>query len=109
MACCFTAIIIFLTHIPQDSVPPLLPLANADKFEHFAAYGTIALLFFLSLASSRTWAKAFVLLLIISCVGAVDELTQPLVNRTASLADWLANTVGVLSVILYRDPVFCVD
>lgn len=37
---------------------------------------------------------------VILAVGTVDEITQPLVNRMASLADWLADAIGIVTVLL---------
>jgi len=28
--------------------------------------------------------------------GAIDELTQPFVNRTTSIADWFADVIGII-------------
>jgi len=36
----------------------------------------------------------------ILAIGIVDEVTQPLVNRTASLADIVANFIGIVTVLL---------
>ncbi len=37
----------------------------------------------------------------ILAIGTIDELTQSFVGRTASLADWLANIVGIVTVLLF--------
>ena len=42
--------------------------------------------------------SASLLFLAILAVGTIDELTQPFVNRTASLAEWLADIVGIITV-----------
>ena len=34
-------------------------------------------------------------------IGIVDEITQPLVNREASLTDLAANVIGIVTVLLY--------
>ena len=44
--------------------------------------------------------SASLLFFAILAVGAVDELTQPFVSRTASLADWLADIVGIIIALL---------
>ena len=36
----------------------------------------------------------------IPAIASLDELTQPLCNQTASLADWLANVVGIVIILL---------
>jgi len=44
--------------------------------------------------------SALVLFFAILAVGTIDELTQPFANRTASLADWLADIVGIIIALL---------
>ena len=100
VAVALTAAFLFLSHLPPQVVPSRLQTGGYDKIAHMLGYGVITLLFFLALRSSSSLLSGFVLFVAILCVGAVDELTQPLVNRTASLADWFANLVGITSVLL---------
>ena len=44
--------------------------------------------------------SAAALFFAISALGAVDELTQPLVNRIASPFDWLADITGIGVVLI---------
>jgi len=101
IAVAFTATVIFLTHIPEEAMPSGLQVSGLDKLAHAFAYGAITLFFILSLKTSPTMLSASLLFFAILAVGAVDELTQPSVNRTASLADWLADIVGVSGVLLF--------
>jgi len=80
----------------------VLQIRGFDKLEHVLAYGAITLLFILSLRTSAALLSALFLFLAILGVAAVDELTQPIVHRTASLADWLADTAGVLVVFAFK-------
>ena len=66
-----------------------------DKAEHAVAYGVIALLFLLALRRPPGGKALLVLLLAGAAVGALDELTQPLVNRIASTHDFAADVVGI--------------
>ncbi len=101
VAVTFTAIVVFLTHIPQEVMPSRLQVIGLDKLAHVLAYGVITFLFILSLRTCPTMLSASLLFFAILAVGAVDELTQPFFNRTASLADWLANIIGVSGVLLF--------
>jgi len=101
IAVVFTAIVVLLTHIPQDAMPSQLQVIGLDKLAHALAYGGITLLFILSLRTSPHLLSASLLFFGILALGALDELTQPFVNRTASLADWLANIIGVSGVLLF--------
>ncbi len=101
IAVILTAVVVLLTHIPEDAMPPQLQVIGLDKLAHALAYGAITYLFILSLRTSPTMLSASLLFFAILALGTVDELTQPFVNRTASLADWLANIVGVSGVLLF--------
>lgn len=102
VAVVFTAIVIFLTHIPEDATPSVLQIGGLDKLAHVLAYGSITLLFVLSLRTSPTMLSASLLFFAILSVGAFDELTQPFVNRTASLTDWLADVTGIFVVFVFK-------
>ena len=105
IAVVFTAIVLLLTHIPKEAMPPRLQENNHDKlhhvmaYGHVVAYGVITLLFILSLKASSTPFLLFLLFYAILVIGIVDEATQPLVNRTASLADIVANFIGIATVL----------
>ena len=81
-------------------MPERLQVSGLDKIEHFVAYGVITFLFILSLRDRFSLFSAVALFFAISALGAVDELTQPLVNRTASPVDWLADIAGISVVLL---------
>lgn len=100
IATLFTAAVVFVTHVPQDVMPELLQVNGLDKIEHIVAYGAITILFVLSIRARPSLLSAAILFFAISVVGAVDELTQPFVNRVASSADWLADIVGISVVLL---------
>ena len=100
IAILFAAIVVLFTHIPQEIIPERLQVRGLDKIEHIAAYGAITILFVLSLRDRFSLLSAAAIFFAISALGAVDELTQPLVNRVASPMDWLADIVGV-SVVLF--------
>lgn len=100
IAVAFTAIILLLTHIPKEAMPPRLQENTYDKLHHVVAYGGITFLFILSLKVSSTPFLLSLLFFAILAIGIVDEVTQPLVNRTASLADVVANFIGIATVLL---------
>ncbi len=87
--------VLFLTHIPQAALPRALQHTLFDKFEHFAAYGVVALLFVFSLRKPLRSGLLLGVLLALALTGALDEITQPFVNRQASLVDYTADLAGI--------------
>ncbi len=100
LAVTFTAIVLVLTHIPQEFMPSQLLKSGLDKLQHVVAYGTITFLFILSVKSPPTLYSAVLILFVLVAIGIVDEFTQPLVNRQASLTDLMADAIGVVAVLL---------
>ena len=100
IAILFVAAVLLLTHLPQEVMPERLQISGLDKIEHVLAYGAITILFVVSFRVCPSLLLAAVLFFAISVVDAVDELTQPLVNRVASPFDWLADIVGISVVLL---------
>lgn len=101
IATLFTATVIFLTHIPEDVTPSVLQIGCLDKLAHIFVYGVITFLFVLSLRTCPNMFSILILFFAILALGAIDELTQPFVNRTASLTDWLADIAGVSGALLF--------
>ncbi len=90
-----TACLLMLTHIPNDALPKVLQRNLLDKVEHAVAYGLVAILFLRALRRPvRPLLLAFVLMAL-AVVGALDEITQPLVNRYASITDYVFDLVGI--------------
>jgi VanZ family protein len=87
--------VLVLTHIPQEMMPKQFSGNIIDKAEHAVAYGTIAFLFLLSFRQPPGVKAMLVLLLVGAAVGALDETTQPLVNRIASSLDFAADCIGI--------------
>jgi len=97
----FTAAVLVFTHLPQETMPSLLQKDGVDKLEHVLAYGVITFLFLISFRTSPTMLSALLLFLAVSVIGAFDELTQPFVNRTASVTDLAADIVGILTALFF--------
>jgi VanZ family protein len=95
-----TATVIFLTHLPREIIPSQLEERGLDKLEHIVAYGALTFLFIVSIRISHILFPALILLTGILLLAAVDEITQPLVNRTASLIDWAADAIGIATISL---------
>ena len=66
-----------------------------DKVEHVVAYGVVAGLFLLALRRPVRPVTVGLILTGLLAVGALDEVTQPLVNRVASGSDFVADVVGI--------------
>ena len=97
----FTAVVIVFTHLPQETIPPLLQKGGFDTLQHFLAYGVITYLFLITLKTSPTMLSALLLFFVVSAIGAFDELTQPFVGRTASVTDLVADIVGMLAALCF--------
>jgi VanZ family protein len=72
------------------------PLGVSDTKLHFTGFAVLTVLFWSALASrgyGRAW-RAVLVLGIVSLYGGFDELTQPLVNRTAAWGDWYGDVAG---------------
>lgn len=91
-----TVTVLVLTHIPQSMMPSSLGGDWIDKIEHVVAYAIIVYLFLISLRAAPSVRSILLFCFAVSLIGALDELTQPFVNRTASVADMAADVVGIL-------------
>jgi VanZ family protein len=89
-----------VTHLPPERVARAPHIW--DKAEHFLAYFLLALLLgtALMLTFPRRRKIPVWVLLIGFVYGAVDEVVQPLVQRDAELADWIADALGVWTAVL---------
>ncbi len=84
-----------LTHIPGQSIPRVLQVHYLDKAEHVVAYGMMAEFFLLSLKRPVRLTVLLIGLALLVVIGALDEVTQPLVNRFASVSDYASDLTGV--------------
>jgi VanZ family protein len=82
------------THLPPDDIPHL---GSADKLAHLLAYGVIGFLAAARLAVRGQWTirSAGLWFVLLWVWAGFDELTQPLVNRSAEWGDWLADGLGL--------------
>jgi VanZ family protein len=90
-----TVCVLGLTHIPGQDVPQFLQVGDLDKVEHMGAYGLIAGSFLLSLKKPVRPALLLIGLAALAGIGALDEATQPLVNRTADIMDYASDLIGI--------------
>jgi VanZ family protein len=88
-------VVLGLTHIPGQRIPRVLQVRYLDKAEHVVAYGLIAGFFLLSLKRPVRPAVLLMGLAILAALGALDEATQPFVNRVASVSDYACDLIGV--------------
>ena len=99
----YWAVLFVLTHLPPTR---MMHGPSNDKLQHFAAY------FVLSMALGTTmWVATparrrvapLVALGVCAAYGIFDELTQPIVGRSAEVGDWVADVSGatVAALILF--------
>jgi len=88
------------THIPKAHMPA--GIHASDKTLHAVGYfvlATMLLLVCISRGRPR-WTRILLTLALLAAYGAVDEITQPLVNRVAAFGDWLADVGGAAGAVL---------
>ena len=89
IAIVFTALLVSFMHLPEEPVPILSQqggLKELEELQHILAYGIITLLFILSIKIPFISLSGLILLFAVLAIGTIDEIIQPLCNRTASLA-----------------------
>ena len=96
-----TATVLIFTHLPQETMSSPLQQDGYDTVQHFLAYGVITFLFLIAIRTSPTIFSALLLFLVVSAIGALDELTQLFVGRTASVTDLVADIVGILAALCF--------
>ena len=80
--------ILVVSHLPKG----VLPRTGLHyRVEHALAYGTLAAAWVFALRKRRVVVRAVITLCIIGVLGAVDELSQPLVGRQCGALDWLTD------------------
>jgi hypothetical protein len=84
-----------LTHIPGPDMPRILEAHALDKAEHVVAYGSIAGFFLLSLKGPMRPVLLLLGLIALAGIAALDETTQPFVDRTCDLWDFSSDLVGI--------------
>jgi VanZ family protein len=91
------------THVPLSGVPLPEWRIPIDKLFHFTAYAGLA--FLLATLAAAIWtgtqgkrlrrlARYALVLPAVAAYGALDEITQPAVGRTADQLDWAADVAG---------------
>ena len=92
-------LIAMLTHLPPAEIPRV---PGGDKLHHFAGYATLALLlgFALLFTIPRRRCLPWCVLVVGMCYGALDEVTQTWVGRTADFEDWLADALGTAAGVM---------
>ncbi|NLE28583.1 MAG: VanZ family protein [Phycisphaerae bacterium] len=97
----YLILLLTLTHLPHPGPIPEVP--GKDKTLHFFAYFVATGLSLRAFGSSNRPKRRMLLISIMLIIlGAFDEMTQPYVNRSCDLLDWLADATGIIIVtILY--------
>jgi VanZ family protein len=87
----------YLTHTPASKLPRLPQIRMIDKWAHYLAYFGLAFLFLCSLKYRQRGSLSDLKLTfgVLALYGALDELLQIPVGRTASLYDFSADLAGI--------------
>ena len=98
---CYWLMLFIATHLPKVPMPHV---TNSDKYIHFAAFAGLAFLLAWSIPTipNKRWVNVLLALAIAIIYGAVDEISQTPVGRTADIMDWAADSAGaVFGVVCY--------
>ncbi|MEE9294202.1 MAG: VanZ family protein [Phycisphaerae bacterium] len=87
-----------IMHTPRQHLPHVR-VSYIDKVAHVTGYALLGLLGGAyaqraGVKRGKAWYAKW--LLVYALYAAVDELTQPYVNRSANLSDWVADVIGVV-------------
>ena len=87
------------THIPAERLPQI---GAGDRLLHALGFFVLGSFFLLTLAAHgvRSARRAVLVICVLAVYAALDEVTQELVNRYASLDDWLADVVGAVAAVI---------
>ena len=88
------------THLPKRNAPSL---HTSDKILHVVGYAGLSAIFFLTMAAHGIPLKRRILFgctILLLLYAPLDEITQPLVGRHASVWDWCADAVGVAAIVI---------
>jgi VanZ family protein len=92
-------VILTLTSWPNPTAG--LEVGVADKFAHFGVYAILGWLAARAMLPPRRVERLMVVALALAFFAAVDELHQLWIpNRFATVADWLADLLGLASGLL---------
>ena len=87
------------THLPKGHVPDT---DVGDRTLHAVGYFVLAGLFLVTLIVRGTGRirRVGIACAVFPVYAAIDEISQPLVNRHASFDDWLADMAGLAAAVL---------
>ncbi len=86
------------THLPPERLPRT---KLSDKFLHGVGYFALAAIFWSTLRAHQLPRRVRVGCVFFAALAyaAVDEITQPMVRRSASLGDWTADVLGAAAAL----------
>ena len=92
------------SHVPTEKLPEL---RVSDKTAHFAGYFVLGAWLVLTLTAYgvRGPYRAALVVGSMALYAALDEMTQPLVNRHADLMDMAADVLGAVTAVGICEPV----
>ncbi len=95
------------THVPAKSLPKV---GVGDKWLHAACFFVLGSLLMATLAAyrRRPIRRAIIAFCALTLYGALDELTQPLVNRHGAFSDWYADVKGALAAVVVWELIFLI-
>lgn len=93
--CVPVAVAVAIVAATSWPAPVALP-GNSDKVVHLASYATLAASTAWA-ARSRRWTTAFICIVVVALLGAIDEWHQQFIpGRRMDVRDWFADTAGAV-------------
>jgi VanZ family protein len=89
----YGVMLVTVTHLPPSKLPAT---GVSDKLEHILGYGLLAVLVSATVRAYLRRVPFLAIAVALAAFGAVDEVTQPLVGRTADVWDWVADVGGIV-------------
>ncbi len=91
------------THLPANKIPRI-EVVGKDKTLHFVACFVLTMLFWLVFYRDRRPSfrnkNLYLVIILVSCYGILDELTQKFVGRNCSFFDWIFDVSGAAAAIM---------
>lgn len=97
-ALCITCVVI-LTHMPQRHLPITLDSPWLQALQHVVAYSAMTAFVLSTISTYRGVKSLVVVLIVMACLAAADEITQPSFGRQAQLIDFGSNLAGITIVL----------
>lgn len=94
----FSLLILTLSLVKMNNLPPMGDFEHSDKVKHLVAYSILSFFWLLSCYFGKVKIKILHLIFVLIAYGVIIEVLQSNITsyRTGDLLDIIANSIGVL-------------